>query len=455
MPSTLSFHCLLSIQKGVIVLSIAILPLIGRAQKPKTSATLLQTIQMSANADSARLIGLFKDIHQHPELAFQETRTASIVAAELRSLGFDVIEHLGQTGVVGVFKNGKGPTVMYRADMDCNAVQETTGLSYASKRTAVNGEGVEVPMAHACGHDAHTTWMLGMAKILVNNRKAWKGTLVLVAQPAEENGLGAKAMQAEMYELGVPVPNYLLGIHTAPVALGYYLNRAGDRMAGADQLDVTFYGIGGHGSMPQETKDPVLMAAWAVIQYQSLISRSMDPQHPAVLTVGAIHAGIDNNVIPANATLKINLRWFSESDRTLLLDGIERINQGIAISHGLPQDLYPTTTIKQTVSPLTNDAALVAHLNPVLEALLGPNKNLPYPPVMGSEDFQHLVQPGSTTTYNYLLLGIVKPSVFAAAQQEGKRFPYTNHNGDFWVDPAAIPLGTAVAASMVMETFQK
>jgi amidohydrolase len=297
-------------------------------------------VKSLSNADKQRLETIFKDIHQNPELGFMEVRTAAIVAKELKTLGYEVTTGIGKTGVVGILKNGDGPIVMYRADMDCNAVKETTGLPYASTKTVKNNDGIEVPVGHLCGHDLHVTWMLGIAKMMVNLKKEWKGTLIMIGQPSEEPGGGADAMAAEMYKKGVPVPDYLLGMHTAPVAVGYYLNAHGDRMAGADQFDVTFNGIGGHGSTPNVAKDPIVMAANAILQYQTIISRNMDPQKAAVVTVGAINAGVDNNVIPASATLKLNLRWFNQEDRNLMLDGIKRINEGIAYANNLPKELY-------------------------------------------------------------------------------------------------------------------
>jgi amidohydrolase len=416
--------------------------------------TTTDKLKQMAYADSARLVSIFKDLHQNPELGFMETRTAAIVAKELTKLGFEVTTQIGVTGVVGIMRNGQGPIVMYRADMDCNAVLETTQLPYASTKTMKNQDGTLVPVTHACGHDAHTTWLLGIAKIMVTLKNEWKGTLVLVAQPAEEPGGGAKAMAAEMYKKGIPVPTYLIGMHTAPVATGLYLNKSGDRMAGADQFDVTFYGVSGHGSQPQETKDPVLMAANAIIQYQTIISRYMDPQRPAVLTVGAVQAGIDNNVIPEKAVLKLNLRWFTETDRQKMIDGIKRINEGIAIANGLPKNLYPTIDFKQYVIPVKNDAKLVNKLNPALENIFGPGRNLDFPPVMGSEDFQHLVADYPEVPYDYVLVGIVNPELFKQTQAAGKMFPYTNHNGNFMVDLGAIPFNTAVGASLVLEAFK-
>jgi hippurate hydrolase len=415
----------------------------------------VEQIKKLVDAESQYLTDIFKDFHANPELPFMETRTAGIVAKELKSYGFNVMTSIGITGVVGVFKNGEGPTVMYRADMDCNSVKEITGLPYASTKTMKNADGIEVPVMHACGHDAHTTWMLGVAKVMMQLKDKWKGTLVMVGQPAEENGFGADTMANEMYKKGVPVPDYLLGMHTAPVGLGLYLNRHGDRMAAAVQLDATFKGVGGHGSQPQDTKDPVVMAANAIIQYQTIISRNMDPQRPAVLTVGAVQAGIDNNVIPAEAVLKINLRSYQERDKEMMIAGIKRVNEGIAVANGLPKELYPELHIKQNLGVLSNNKELVDKIEPGLEKIAGPDKNLVFPPVMGSEDFQQLVKDHPSSKYAYVLLGIANQEVFQATVKKGGFFPFTNHNPDFQVDLAAIPFGAKMGVAMVLEAFKK
>jgi amidohydrolase len=416
----------------------------------------MQIIRKMVAMDSARLSALFIDLHQNPELGFMEVRTSGIVAKELNALGYDVKTNIGKTGVVGILKNGAGPIVMYRGDMDCNAVEETTGLPYASKKRVVNLNGLDVPVMHACGHDAHTTWVMGIAKVMAASKNYWKGTLVMVAQPSEEPGGGADAMAAEMYTMGVPVPQFLFGMHTAPVPVGYYVNAAGDRMAGADQLDVTFHGVGGHGSTPQEARDPIVMAANAILQYQTIISRNLDPQRPAVLTVGAVNAGIDNNVIPASATLKLNLRWFSKEDRTLMIDGIRRINEGIAVANALPKDRYPVIDSgKQFIVPLKNNEAMVQRLDPLLELYNGKGKNLPVPPAMGSEDFHHLVLQHPQVQYVYLLVGTANKADFTKAASQGKKFPYMNHNGDYKVDLSALSYYTIMGALVLLDLFRQ
>ncbi len=414
-------------------------------------------VKKLAYQDSARLTEIFKDLHQNPELGFMEVRTSGIIAKEFQSLGYEVMTGIAKTGVAAIFKNGNGPVVMYRADMDCNSVKETTGVPYASTKTMKKEDGTEVPVMHACGHDAHVTWMLGIARIMMTLKNDWKGTMVFIAQPAEEPMLGAEAMvNDKMYEKGVPVPDYLFGQHTWPIPVGTVENGFAERMAGSDQLDVTFYGIGGHGSSPQFAKDPIVMASSAVIQYQTIISRNISAQDVAVLTVGAFLSGAENNVIPSSALLKLNLRWFDEKIRNTLLESIKRINEGIAVANGLPTGLYPTIRMKSMVYPLVNNTTMVNRINKALESVIEPQKIISNTPtVMGSEDFHHLVIHHKKPVYDYMLVGIVKNEVAAKATGEGKKYAFFNHNGNYDVDLAAIPLGTATGATAVLELFKK
>lgn len=413
------------------------------------------TTLTAIDADAPRLITIFEDIHQNPELGFMEERTAAIVATELNALGFEVQTGIGRTGVVGLLRNGPGPTVMFRGDMDCNAVKEATGLPYASTkvvRRATNGHEEEVPVAHTCGHDAHVAWLLGVARAMADERHEWSGTLVLVGQPAEELGEGAAAMVRDgLYERGIPRPDYLIGLHTAPVPTGVVACLPGDINAGTDQLDVTFHGIGGHGSSPHLAKDPVLMACAAVVQYQFIISRAIDPQRAAVLTVGSVQAGTDNNVIPSSALVKINLRWYDEQDRATMLAGIERINRSIAAAYGLPEALAPTTVMKGGAKVLSNDAGMAAAVQPALRELLGDTAVLTDPSlkVMGSEDFHHLVLDNKPHRYLYMYVGTAKPEHVRRARAEGRIFPYANHNPDYQVDEDAIPLGVKIGVAAV------
>lgn len=417
---------------------------------------LISKVNNAVDADTARLTAIFKDLHQHPEIGFTEKRTAAIVAKNLKALGFAVTEGVGQTGVVGVLKNGPGPTVWFRADMDSNSVREATGLPYAATAKQRLADGSEIDVMHACGHDAHVTWLLGMAKAMATMKADWSGTLVAYAQPAEEVGTGAQAMvEDKLWERGFPKPDYAFGTHTAPGPVGYVASSPGVRMAGVDQLDITFYGIGGHGSTPQMTIDPVVMAAQAVLAYQTIVSRNLDPQASAVLSVGSIVVGRDNNVIPDSAVLKLNLRWFTPEVREQMLKRIDEINQGVAIAAGVGADKMPTRLMKGNSGPLINDKALVARINPALEGLLGKGKVIDqFPSVMGSEDFQEAFKP-LNTPYAFMLVGVAPPDIFAKAQAAGKPFPYANHNPDFFVDLAAIPIGAKVNTVAVLSVLAK
>lgn len=419
-----------------------------------------EVIKNSINKDANRLVEIYKDIHQNPELGFMETRTAGIIAKDLKSLGYEVKTGIGVTGVVGIMKNGDGPTVMYRADMDCNAVKETTVLPYASTKVVKREDGSETPGMHACGHEAHVTWMLGIAKLMAEHKDLWKGTLIMVGQPAEEPIMGAEAMVNDgLYTThGVPKPDYLFGLHTAPVGLGLVAAATGVRMAGTDQIDVTFHGVGGHGSTPNLAKDPVVMAASAVMQYQAIVSRGIDPKNAAVITVGSIQAGSDNNVIPASALLKVNLRWFNEQDRQLMIEGIKRINEGIAHAYNMPKDQYPEMKMKGWSTPLDNNVELTKTVQNSLVGLIGEKNILKedrLPSVMGSEDFHHLVVHNDVKNYCYIQVGIAPPKMFEQAIKEGKMVPFGAHNGDFLVDLDAIPLGTKVGATGLLAIFNE
>lgn len=425
---------------GAAALALAT-PALAAAPSPE----LIAKVSAAIDADAARLTAIFKDLHQHPEIAFTEARTSGIVAKELKALGFEVTTGVGKTGVVGVFKNGPGPTLWFRADMDSNSVLEATGLPWAATQPQRLADGSEIPVMHACGHDAHTTWLMGLAKAMKTLKNEWSGTLVVYAQPAEEVGLGAQAMVKDgLHSRGFPKPDFALGSHTVPLPVGVAVSAPGVRMAGTDQLDVTFTGVGGHGSSPNLAIDPVVMAAQAVLAYQTIVSRTVDPQAPAVLTVGAVEAGRDNNVIPATAELRLNLRWFDRAVRDKMLLRIDEINKGIVLGAGLAEDKVPAREMKGSASPLSNDSRLVGVVNPALAMLLGEGKLIEtFPAVMGSEDFQEVFA-DTGTPYTFLLIGIAEPARFAAAKAAGRPFPFANHNNDFVVDLPAVPLGAKI-----------
>src|SRR6185437_1174437 len=284
--------------------------------------------------DLEALATLYRDLHAHPELSFAEHRTAGIVAERLRALGYEVTAGVGGTGVVGVLSHGTGPTVLLRADMDGLPVLEQTGLPYASTARATDSTGADVPVMHACGHDVHVTCLLGAAAELAAARGTWQGTLLLVFQPAEEQGNGAQAMIDDGLYTRFPVPSIVLGQHVSPVAAGVLGVHGGPAMAGADALRVVLHGKGGHGSRPETTVDPILMAAAIVLRLQGIVSREIAARDSAVLTVGALHAGTAVNIIPDSAELLLSLRHFDDKVRAQVLAAVERIVRAESAASG-------------------------------------------------------------------------------------------------------------------------
>ncbi|NMO01964.1 amidohydrolase [Gordonia sp. TBRC 11910] len=421
------------------------------AQPTALPADLVEAIDSAVDADTTRLTDIFVDLHRHPELGFHETRTSGIVIDQLTSLGFEVHTGIAQTGVAAILRNGDGPTVAYRADMDALPIEEKTGLPYASTATTTSDDGKTVPVGHMCGHDAHVTWMLGLAKLLVDLRESWSGTAILVGQPAEEPIEGARAMVADGLYDQIPVPDDLVALHTMPAPVGYVLAVPGTRMAGTDQIDIQFHGVGAHGSMPEAGKDPVLMAAEAIVGYQSIVSRMISPSATAVLTVGAVHAGNANNAIPDSALVKANIRWFDAGVRTTMIDGIKRISDSAATAAGMPADRLPEYTMKGSSTPLVNNDALVTQLGADLASLLDEQHVITAaPPVNGSEDCHELVGPHESIRVGYLLVGVASEKVFTDASEHGTPVP-SPHSPFYAVDLAAIPFGTRVAAYLMFD----
>ncbi|WP_281686874.1 amidohydrolase [Pseudomonas citronellolis] len=421
------------------------------ASTQAADAPLNRRIDALVEQDEQRLINVFKTLHQNPELAFQEHQTAAQVTKELQALGYEVKSGVGKSGVVGILRNGAGPVVMYRADMDALPIKETTDLPYRSEKVTAWLGNPEQPVMHACGHDAHVTWLLAVAKIMQQLKEQWSGTLVLVAQPAEEIGLGAAAMVKDgLYDFA-PRPDVLLGAHVFPVyPAGSVAVREGRRMAGADQVDVHLPGIGGHGSTPHVAKDPVVMGAMAVMGYQTVVSRMTDQAEPAVLTVGAFQAGTANNIIPADATLKLNLRWYDEKVRQRMLAGIESVTDGVLRMNDMPAERKASIEVTSTVTPLVNDPASTRVAHAALVAQLGEKKVLNgLPPVMGSEDVQMLVSPYPDTKVVFLEIGGGKPDAYINLVEKNQ-WPVLNHNPGFVVELGAIPTGVrAVTASLI------
>jgi hippurate hydrolase len=361
-----------------------------------------------AQADLDELAALYRDLHAHPELAFAEHRTAGIVAERLTGLGYQVTTGVGGTGVVGLLANGDGPVVLLRADMDALPVLEQTGLPYASTGRGTDDRGADVPLMHACGHDMHVTCLLGAAAELAADRGAWAGTLMLVFQPAEEQGLGARAMIDDGLYERFPRPVVVLGQHVMPLPAGVLGLHAGAAMAGADALRVLLHGSGGHGSRPETTVDPVLMAAATVMRLQGVVSRELAPAETAVLTVGALRAGTAPNIIPDQAELLLSLRHFNDAVRDKARAAIDRIIQAEAAASGAPKDPEIITEVSFPV--LVNDAAGSARLAERFNAGVG--LTLDPGPVTGSEDVGLLATAAGVPCV-YWFLGGSDPELFA------------------------------------------
>ena len=441
----------------------------GFAAEVSRTTSLLPQIHKAVDADAERLKDIFKDIHQHAELGFMETRTSAIVAKELRTLGFDVKTGIGKTGVVGILKNGKGPTFMYRADMDANAVKEETGLPYASKVRVTNLDGIETPVAHMCGHDAHTTWLIALAKAMTKLKNDWSGTLVLVAQPAEEPIEGAKAMMDDnMYSRhGVPKPDYFMVLHTVPFPIGTVALTGGRINTGSDHIDVTFHGSGGHGSSPHLATDPVMMAGMAIVQYQTIVSRMIDPIEVGVLTVGSVQAGVDNNVIPTEAALKLKLHYSTHDVREKMVNGIERISNNIARSYGIvSDDMLPTIVFKGYAPAVVNSESYIDHIREVLNAAEEVDKIVNDGRVIegvainditmaGSDDAFALIEGVEGVQAAYLAIGTADPKLVADARKKGLEFPFFVHEPNYIVDLNAIPYGAKIATLLALDVLVK
>ena len=367
-----------------------------------TAASLTSFAQQNpkelADAELPSLLTVYKDIHAHPELSTQEQRTAALLAKELRAVGCDVTENVGKYekadqkcyGVVGVMKNGDGPVVLVRTDLDALPVQEETGLPYASKVVTKNEKGDDVPVMHACGHDAHVSILIGVARSLAKLKDQWRGTIVFVGQPAEELGTGARAMLRDGLYTRWPKPNFALGFHDkADLEINHIGVTEGYTSANVDSVDVTVHGIGGHGAYVHRTKDPIVLAAEIINQWQTIASRETNPLDPIVVTVGSIHGGTKHNVIPNEVKMQLTVRTYKADVREHVLAAIGRIAKGCATAAGLPPDKMPIVTVArdQFAPAMYNNPDLTKRLFAVWKKALGDHNVEMVDPTMGGEDF--------------------------------------------------------------------
>tara|TARA_Y100001970_G_scaffold158998_1_gene194453 strand:- start:74172 stop:75461 length:1290 start_codon:yes stop_codon:yes gene_type:complete len=345
--------------------------------------------QTLSNKDLDQLIELYEGLHQEPELSYQEFKTSKKLANILKELGFEVSTNFGGNGVVALLKNGKGKTVMIRADMDGLPIEEKTGVSYASKNLVTNLEGKIVPTMHACGHDIHMTVLIGVAKELLMKKDSWRGNLLLVLQPAEEVSGGARNMIKEGLFEKFPRPSYNLALHvSADLEAGKVGYLSGYAMANVDAVDITIFGLGGHGAYPHKTKDPIVLASQIINSLQSIVSREIAPIEPAVVTVGSIHGGSKHNIIPNQVKLQLTLRSYTDEVRNKIIASIKRISIGMAQSYGLPKNLFPIVEVKDEYTPAVyNNPSLVDKLQKSFEKSIGSENVIRVQQVMGGEDF--------------------------------------------------------------------
>src|SRR5437773_1314692 len=425
-----------------------------------------QTPQSLADAELPSLLAIYKDIHAHPELSMHEERTAALVAKELRAAGCQATEHLGTYdnpklkgyGVVGVMKNGDGPTVLVRTDLDALPVHEETGLPYASTVTTKNDEGKEVPVMHACGHDAHISMFIGVARVLGKLKDQWHGTIVFVAQPAEETGNGARALlQAGLYEK-FGKPDFALGFHDkADMQTGHIGVTEGYTYANVDSVDVIVRGVGGHGAYPHKTKDPIVLAAEMINAWQTIASRENNPLDPIVITVGSIHGGTKHNIIGDEVKMQLTVRTYKSDVRDRVLAAIDRIAKGIATVGGVPPERAPIVNVlKDQFTPATyNNPELTKRLVAIWKKVLG-NENVEIvDATMGGEDFSEYSLPDHSIPAVDFHIGAVDPAKITDYKQAGKELPSLHSSKFAPVPEPTIRTGIVAMTTAVLELMKK
>jgi len=411
------------------------------------------------------LVRIYKKIHAAPELSHHEENTSALLAGELRSSGYTVWDHVGKYpngrwpgyGVVAVLKNGKGPTVLVRADMDALPVEEQTGLPYASHVRAADDSGTEVPVMHACGHDIHVTVLIGTARMLAALKNRWRGTLVLVGQPSEEKGDGARALLADGLYTRFPKPDLAVALHDfGELEAGTVGYTSGYMLAGVTSVDVTIRGRGGHGAYPQSTKDPIVMAAEFILALQTIVSREITPTDPAVVTVGSIHGGTKYNIIPDEVKLQLTIRTYKPEVRRHILDSLRRIADGVASMGGVPKDRAPLVVVNESEAglPVYNDPALTDRVAATLRRTLGTANVIPLERVMGGEDFGAYGLEGHQIPTVFFRLGAIDAGRIAQSRASGEPLP-SLHSSLFMPDPEpTIRTGVTAMTSVVLDLMK-
>lgn len=430
-----------------------------------TTANAQQSLDAMVDREIGSLVSTYKMLHAAPELSHYEAKTSAFLAEQLRALGYTVTEHVGKYpqsnwkgyGVVAIMKNGDGPTVLVRTDLDALPVEEKTDLPYASTVKTKNDAGQDVGVMHACGHDIHITNMIGTARMLSQLKDQWRGTLILLGQPAEETIDGAKAMLADGLYTRFPRPDFTIALHdSAEVEAGKVTYYPGYAMASSTSVDVIVRGVSGHGSKPEATKDPIVMAAQMIMALQTIISRENSPLDPAVVTVGSIHGGTKRNIIPDEVTLQLTIRTYKEEVRQRILASIDRITKGVAMAAGVPDDRMPIVKlIDNEMAPVTyNDPQLTERIAAAIGRAIGSDNVIKALPLMGSEDFGNLSLDHKIPSLMFWL-GAVEPAKVAASKKSGQPLP-SLHSSLFEPLPEpTLRTGVKAMTAAVLELMKK
>jgi amidohydrolase len=427
--------------------------------------TAQQSLDAMVDREIVSLLSTYKMLHAAPELSRHEEKTSAFLAGQLRALGFAVTEHVGKYdrpdsqgyGVVAVMKNGDGPTVLVRTDMDALPVEEKTGLPYASKVKTKTDEGQDVSVMHACGHDVHITNLIGAARLLAALKNQWRGTLMLIGQPAEETVEGSRAMLADGLYSRFPKPDFVIAMHdSADVEAGKITYCPGYAMASATSVDLIIRGLGGHGSKPENTKDPIVIASQIVLALQTIVSRENSPLDPAVVTIGSIHGGAKRNIIPDEVMLQLTIRTYKETVRQHILSSIERIARGVAMAAGVPADRAPVMKVieSENAPSLYNDPQLTERLAKAISTAIGADNVVQAPPLMASEDFGRFSLDQKIPSVMFWF-GAIEPSRVAASKKSGEPLP-SLHSSLFEPLPEpTLRTGIKAMTSAVLELMKK
>ena len=429
------------------------LPLLPAAEPP-----LHAVVAQKVGDDYPALFAFYTDLHLHPELSLMEEKTSAKVAASLRASGYEVTEKFGGYGVVGVLKNGPGPVLLIRTDMDALPVLEETGLPYASKVRVTDLSGHDVPVMHACGHDLHMTVFTGTARLLASIRDQWSGTLVMVGQPAEERVIGARAMLSAGLYRKFPTPSFAVALHDeSEIPAGSVATMEGFSHANVDTVTIVVHGIGAHGAMPYKGKDPIVLAARIVLSIQTIVSRELRATDPAVVTVGSIHGGTKPNIIPDEVKLELTLRSYSDDVRAHLVSAVRRICRGEAIAAGMPDDLMPEVSVNaaEGATSVYNDPVLTKRVRAAVIAWLGEDRVGTFHQSMVSEDFSEFGRTVEHVPICILRLGASAPEKIAESERTGLPLP-SLHSGKFAPVPEpAIKTGVTAMTAVALDILKK